>query len=89
MIFNKKNLMETLTLTNINVLADLFYEIINTEVELYLLGEKVEIEKEVVDAFEKMSKNTKMEVAELVVIALKRFRAAHSDYERVTGLGRD
>jgi len=50
---------------------------------------KVEIEKEVVDAFEKMSKNTKMEVAELVVISLKRFRAAHSDYERVTGLGRD
>jgi fructose-1,6-bisphosphatase/sedoheptulose 1,7-bisphosphatase-like protein len=42
---------------------------------------KVKIEKEVVDAFAKMSENTKIPVEELVVIALKRFRSAHSDYE--------
>jgi fructose-1,6-bisphosphatase/sedoheptulose 1,7-bisphosphatase-like protein len=42
---------------------------------------KVKIEKEVVDAFAKMSENTKIPVEDLVVIALKRFRSAHSDYE--------
>lgn len=42
---------------------------------------KVNIEKEVIEAFTKMSENTKIPVAELVVIALKRFRSAHSDYE--------
>lgn len=42
---------------------------------------KVNIEKDIVDAFQKMEKNTKIPVADLVVIALKRFRSAHSDYE--------
>jgi hypothetical protein len=42
---------------------------------------KVKIEKDVVEAFAKMSENTKIPVEELVVIALKRFRSAHSDYE--------
>lgn len=41
----------------------------------------VKIEKDVVEAFSKMSENTKIPVDELVVIALKRFRSAHSDYE--------
>ncbi|MFZ4712852.1 MAG: hypothetical protein ACOYL6_04020 [Bacteriovoracaceae bacterium] len=42
---------------------------------------KVKIESDVVEAFAKMSENTKISVDELVVIALKRFRSAHSDYE--------
>ncbi len=42
---------------------------------------KVNIEKDVVEAFEKMSKNTNIPLADLVVIALKRFRSSHSDYE--------
>lgn len=42
---------------------------------------KVKVEKEIVEAFELMEKNTKIPLADLVVIALKRFRIAHSDYE--------
>ena len=42
---------------------------------------KVNVEKEVVEAIERMSKNTGYSVDELVVIALKRFRASHADYE--------
>ncbi len=42
---------------------------------------KVKIEKEVVEAFQKMSENTKITIDDLVVVALKRFRSAHSDYE--------
>ncbi|MBT7611437.1 MAG: hypothetical protein HN576_16875 [Bacteriovoracaceae bacterium] len=41
----------------------------------------VKIEKKVVDAFEKMSNNSGMPIADLVVIALKRFRSSHADYE--------
>lgn len=41
---------------------------------------KVNIEKEVVENFAKMAENTKIPVADLVVVALKRFTAAHSDY---------
>ncbi len=40
----------------------------------------VEIEKDVVECFEKMSKKSNLPIEELVVIALKRFRASHSDY---------
>ena len=40
----------------------------------------VKIEKDVVEDFEKMSRNTGMPVADLVVIALKRFRSSHNDY---------
>lgn len=42
---------------------------------------KVNIDKDVVEAFKKMEKNTKISLADLVVIAMKRFRSAHSDYE--------
>lgn len=41
----------------------------------------VKVEKEIVDAFEKMAVNTGYKVDDLVVIALKRFRVSHSDYE--------
>ncbi|MGB0454898.1 MAG: hypothetical protein ACPGJV_14405 [Bacteriovoracaceae bacterium] len=40
----------------------------------------VNIEKEVVDSIELMSENSGIAIDELVVIALKRFRASHSDY---------
>ncbi|MCY4645081.1 MAG: hypothetical protein OXB88_10725 [Bacteriovoracales bacterium] len=42
---------------------------------------KVLIEKEVLEVFKKMSKNTNIPLADLVVIALKRFRHHHADYE--------
>jgi hypothetical protein len=41
---------------------------------------KVKIEKEVLEDFEKMVKNTNIPMAELVVIAMKRFRHSHYDY---------
>lgn len=41
---------------------------------------KVKIEKDVVEDFEKMVKNTNFSIEELVVIALKRFRSSHADY---------
>jgi hypothetical protein len=41
---------------------------------------KVKIEKDVVEDFEKMAKNTNFTIDELVVIALKRFRSSHADY---------
>lgn len=48
------------------------------------LGElKVSIEKEVLESFIQMEKNTKIPLADLVVIALKRFRSAHCDYEGI------
>lgn len=43
----------------------------------------VEIEKSVVEVIEQMSENTKIPLADIVVIALKRFRAHHADYEGV------
>ena len=43
---------------------------------------KVSIEKEVVEVFEQMAIKTGMSLAELVVIALKRFRHHHVDYEK-------
>jgi hypothetical protein len=46
-----------------------------------LLELKVKIEKSVVEAFLNMSNNSGIPVAELVVIALKRFRSSHADYE--------
>jgi fructose-1,6-bisphosphatase/sedoheptulose 1,7-bisphosphatase-like protein len=45
---------------------------------------KVNIEKEVAEAIEKMAANTGITVDELVVIALKRFRASHTDYLKTT-----
>jgi len=40
----------------------------------------IKIEKEVADSLEIMAKNSKYSVDEIVVIAIKRFRAAHMDY---------
>lgn len=41
---------------------------------------KVSIEKDVVESVELMAKNSGLPVAEIVVIALKRFRSSHNDY---------
>jgi hypothetical protein len=41
---------------------------------------KVEIEKEIVESLRIMAGNSGMSEAEIVVIALKRFRAHHADY---------
>jgi fructose-1,6-bisphosphatase/sedoheptulose 1,7-bisphosphatase-like protein len=40
----------------------------------------VKIESKVAEDLELMSKNTDMPVADIVVIALKRFRSSHLDY---------
>jgi fructose-1,6-bisphosphatase/sedoheptulose 1,7-bisphosphatase-like protein len=40
----------------------------------------VKVEKQVVDDFETMAKNTNIPVSDLVVIAMKRFRSSHNDY---------
>ncbi len=45
---------------------------------------KVTIEKDIVDTLERMSANTGITLDELVVIALKRFRASHGDYDGTT-----
>jgi fructose-1,6-bisphosphatase/sedoheptulose 1,7-bisphosphatase-like protein len=45
---------------------------------------KVKIEKEILEDFERMEKNTKIPMADLVVIALKRFRHSHYDYLKLT-----
>lgn len=42
---------------------------------------KVMIEKNVVDSFEQMTKASGMSVADLVVVALKRYRSGHSDWD--------
>lgn len=42
---------------------------------------RVAIEKDVVDSFERMSIASGMPLAELVVIALKRYRSGHSDWD--------
>ncbi len=41
---------------------------------------KVMIEKKMVEDLDLMSQNSGMKVEEIVVIALKRFRASHNDY---------
>ncbi len=43
---------------------------------------KVMIEKDVVESVERMAKNSGQKVEEIVVIALKRYRASHSDYDK-------
>ena len=40
----------------------------------------VKIERKVVEAIQRMADNSELPVDELVVIALKRFWASHSDY---------
>lgn len=42
---------------------------------------KVMIEKDVVESFDRMSQVSGLPVADLVVIALKRYRASHSDWD--------
>lgn len=42
---------------------------------------KVMIEKNVVESIEKMSKMSGLSAADIVVIALKRYRSAHSDWD--------
>ena len=41
---------------------------------------KVKIEKEVVEDFEKMVRNTDMSLDDMVAIAMKRYRSSHADY---------
>ncbi len=45
---------------------------------------KVLIEKDVAESVEVMSKNSGLTPADIVVIALKRFRSSHLDYLRAT-----
>jgi hypothetical protein len=40
----------------------------------------VKIEKKVLEDFELMVKNTNIPMADLIVIAMKRFRSSHIDY---------
>ncbi len=42
---------------------------------------KAMIEKDVVDSFERMAVKSGIAVADLVVIALKRYRSSHSDWD--------
>ena len=49
-----------------------------------LLKLEVQIEKDVLESIQRMANNTGMSLADIVVIALKRFRASHSDYEGST-----
>ena len=42
---------------------------------------KVMIEKDVVESFDRMSKVSGLSVADLVVIALKRYRSSHGDWD--------
>lgn len=42
---------------------------------------KVKIEKDVVESFERMSKAAGLSVEDMVVIAMKRYRSSHSDWD--------
>lgn len=44
----------------------------------------IKIEKKVAEDLELMSKNTGLPIADIAVIALKRFRASHLDYLKQT-----
>ena len=41
----------------------------------------IKVEKEVVEAFERMTKAAGIPLADLVVIAMKRYRSSHSDWD--------
>lgn len=45
---------------------------------------KVQIEAELLEALEAMAKNSGLPEADIVAIALKRFRSSHTDYLRAT-----
>jgi hypothetical protein len=40
----------------------------------------IKLEKDVVEDFEKMVKNTNIPMADLIVTAMKRFRSSHGDF---------
>lgn len=42
---------------------------------------KVKIEKAVIDSFERMAKTSGLSIDDLVVIALKRYRSSHTDWD--------
>jgi len=44
----------------------------------------IKIEKQVVEDFEKMVKNTNISMDDLVVTAMKRFRSSHNDFLKQT-----
>ena len=41
----------------------------------------IKVEKEVVESFERMTKASGLPLADLVVIAMKRYRSSHSDWD--------
>jgi hypothetical protein len=41
----------------------------------------IKIEKEVVESFERMTKAAGLSMADMVVIAMKRYRSSHSDWD--------
>lgn len=41
----------------------------------------IKVEKEVVESFERMTKASGLSIADLVVIAMKRYRSSHSDWD--------
>lgn len=41
----------------------------------------IKVEKDVIESFERMMKNSGLSMADLVVIAMKRYRASHSDWD--------
>ncbi|MGZ3788726.1 MAG: hypothetical protein ACXVLQ_09400 [Bacteriovorax sp.] len=42
---------------------------------------KVMIEKEILETFERMAKHTNIPIQDLLVIAMKRFRSSHGDFD--------
>lgn len=44
----------------------------------------IKVEKKVAEDFEQMAKNTNIPLADLIVTAMKRFRASHSDFMKNT-----
>ena len=53
--------------------------------QIYNQGElkelKVMIEKDTLESFERMAHATNTPIADLVVVALKRYRSSHTDYD--------
>ena len=41
----------------------------------------IKVEKEVVESFKRMTKTSGLPLADLVVIAMKRYRSSHSDWD--------
>lgn len=46
-----------------------------------LIELKVLIDKEAVESFERMAKHTNIPIQDLLVIAMKRFRSSHGDFD--------